>query len=75
MLTNVRVAAKDGWDTDRAIQVWIADHVRALGDRGRILVRPSGTAPLIRVMVEAPTESEATSIAESIAGVVEVTLG
>ncbi len=75
VLTNVRVTAKDGWDTDRAIQASIADHMRALGDRGRILVRPSGTEPLIRVMVEAPTESEASSIAESIAGVVEVTLG
>ncbi len=39
----------------------------ALGERGRVLVRSSGTEPLIRVMVEASTESEATSAAESLA--------
>ncbi len=74
VLANVRVATKDGWDTNEAIQASIAGYERELGDRGRILVRPSGTEPLIRVMVEAPTESEASSIAGSIAGVVESTL-
>ncbi len=74
VLTNVRVASKEGWDTDEAIRSSIASHERELGSRGRILVRPSGTEPLIRVMVEAPTESEATTIAESIASVVESAL-
>ena len=71
VLTNVRVGSKDGWDTDEAIVASIAEWESELGDRGRILVRPSGTEPLIRVMVEAPTESEATAAASSIAGVVE----
>jgi phosphoglucosamine mutase len=40
---------------------------RALGDRGRVLVRPSGTEPLVRVMVEAETEDEARAHAEAVA--------
>jgi phosphoglucosamine mutase len=42
----------------------------ALGDRGRVLVRPSGTEPVVRVMVEAETEREARSHAHAIAGAV-----
>ena len=39
-----------------------------LADRGRVLVRPSGTEPLVRVMVEAPTQAQAGEIADRIAG-------
>ncbi len=74
VLTNVRVESKDGWDTDAAIAESIAEHERQLGSRGRILVRPSGTEPLIRVMVEAPTKSEASAVATSIAEVVATKL-
>jgi phosphoglucosamine mutase len=70
VLTNVRVASKDGWETNPDISAAVAAGKRLLGNRGRVLVRPSGTEPLIRVMVEAPTASEATEVATSIADVV-----
>ena len=41
-----------------------------LGDTGRVLLRPSGTEPLVRVMVEAPTDAEARTVAEELAGAV-----
>lgn len=74
VLTNVRVGSKDGWGTDKGIAKAIAGAEARLGKRGRILVRPSGTEPLIRVMVEAPTASEAEETAASVADVVQARL-
>ena len=48
---------------------------RAFGGTGRILVRSSGTEPLVRVMVEAPTEELARSTADNLAGLVESRYG
>ncbi|KAA3637136.1 MAG: phosphoglucosamine mutase [Armatimonadetes bacterium] len=70
ILLNVRVGSKDGWESDPDIAASVKTAERALGPRGRVLVRASGTEPLIRVMVEAPTAGEATTIAESIIDVV-----
>jgi phosphoglucosamine mutase len=74
VLTNVPVGSKDGWDTHETIAAEIAHHEDTLGSLGRILVRPSGTESLIRVMVEAPTEEEASAVADSIAAVVQESL-
>ncbi|MBR8743597.1 phosphoglucosamine mutase [Nocardiopsis sp. MG754419] len=46
-----------------------------LGDTGRVLIRPSGTEPKVRVMVEAPEPAQATAVAERLAGVVRSALG
>ena len=74
VLVNVRVAERHP-----AIATELADAVAAveaeLGDNGRVLLRPSGTEPLIRVMVEAPTPDLATQMAERLADLVRVRYG
>ena len=56
VLKNIRVADKAAAQKDPDVQTAVADAAAALGDSGRILVRESGTEPLIRVMVEAATK-------------------
>ena len=56
VLKNVRVKDKEAAQADRDVQAEVQKVSDAMGDTGRILVRPSGTEPLIRVMVEAPTD-------------------
>lgn len=55
-LVNVRVTDKTEAQNDAAVQAKVAAVAGELGDRGRILVRESGTEPLLRVMVEAETD-------------------
>ncbi|MBQ9067843.1 MAG: phosphoglucosamine mutase [Eggerthellaceae bacterium] len=70
-LINVRVASKDGWEDNAAIADAVRSAEETLGDTGRVLVRASGTEPLIRVMVEAASAEDAVSHAQAIAQVVE----
>jgi phosphoglucosamine mutase len=70
VLRNVRVATK-GFDAVPLISSELAAAEAELGAGGRVLVRSSGTEPLVRVMVEAPTESEAETIASRLAAAVE----
>ncbi|HEU4399023.1 MAG TPA: hypothetical protein VFU54_14460, partial [Actinomycetota bacterium] len=60
-----------------AAEVWQAVEAEQarLGDRGRVLVRPSGTEPLVRVMVEAETEQTARGVADKLAAVIAAELG
>lgn len=73
-LVNVRVADKSKFPGNAAIQAAVDAARRELGDNGRILVRPSGTEALIRVMAEGPDLSEIERHAESIAGVIRTEL-
>lgn len=57
LLKNVRVADKAAVQANQAVQEAVNRAAEALGDNGRILVRESGTEPLIRVMVEAETDA------------------
>lgn len=57
VLKNVRVKSKPEAQNDLDVQEAVAKMAEMLGDTGRILVRESGTEPVIRVMVEAETES------------------
>lgn len=71
LLVNVKVATKEGWETNEAIKKAIAEGDKELGENGRILVRPSGTEPLIRVMAEGPDQAQLDRICHAIAAVVK----
>ncbi|MBT8197787.1 MAG: phosphoglucosamine mutase, partial [Acidimicrobiia bacterium] len=75
VLQNVRVSDKDGLADASAVWAAVADAERDLGDSGRVLVRASGTEPLVRVMVEAEDEPTARTVATSLSGVVVGALG
>jgi phosphoglucosamine mutase len=74
-LVNVRVAKREA--LEEAAEVWAAveRESQGLDGRGRVLVRPSGTEPLVRVMVEAPDEDECEEITARLVHVVEREIG
>ena len=74
VLVNVRIPTRDPGLIDELAPA-VAEVEARLGDTGRVLLRPSGTEPLIRVMVEAPTDTEARAAADELAAVVAEVAG
>lgn len=74
-LVNVRVADKSKWKENAAIDQAIRKVEEELGDNGRVLVRPSGTESLIRVMAEGPDKAQVEAYVHDIAGVIQQELG
>jgi phosphoglucosamine mutase len=74
MMINVKIDK----DVDLSKMANVQDAVRTaeseLGDKGRILLRPSGTEPLVRVMVEGEIETQVNAIAQSLANEVRSSL-
>lgn len=71
VVINVRGVDKLRAGIDKEVQGAVTAAAQELGDTGRVLLRPSGTEPVVRVMVEAPTDEQAASIAESLAAKVQ----
>jgi phosphoglucosamine mutase len=75
VLINVADVKKDKLDESAAIAKAVATAESTLGENGRVLLRASGTEPLVRVMVEASSDNLAQDIATSLAAVVKAELG
>ena len=70
-LVNVEIGDRDAVADAAGLWAEVEKENAALEGRGRVLVRPSGTEPLVRVMVEAPDQAECEAIAERLAAVVQ----
>ena len=75
VMINVPNVNKLRASLDPVLQQAVTAAGRELGDTGRVLLRPSGTEPLVRVMVEAATTEQAREVAERLAEVVKTRLG
>jgi phosphoglucosamine mutase len=75
VLINVPNVAKEKLTTSQAVNAAVAKAEATLGEAGRVLLRASGTEPLIRVMVEAASDNLAQEIAASLAATVKAELG
>ena len=74
VLVNCRVGSRDGWDTNPRIAAAISEAEEKLAGNGRLLVRPSGTEPLIRVMMEGQNEDELHIMANRLADIIKLEL-
>jgi phosphoglucosamine mutase len=68
-LLNVRLAPDVDWRAHQAFQTAIKQTEQRLGQNGRVLIRPSGTEPVLRIMVEAMDQSTAESSAQALADI------
>lgn len=75
ILLNVKDVAKDKLEGNQAIKAAVAKSEAELNGAGRVLLRASGTEALVRVMVEASTDTLASSVAEDLAEIVKKELG
>jgi phosphoglucosamine mutase len=73
-LLNVRGVDKDAIDHNKVIQAAVVEEEKELAGLGRVLLRKSGTEPVVRVMVEAPTREQAIGVATRLAEVVKTEL-
>jgi phosphoglucosamine mutase len=74
-LVNVRVHDREALQRSESVTAAIRAEDEALAGRGRVLVRASGTEPLVRVMVEAPTDAEAREVCDRLVALVQRELG
>ena len=74
-LVNVRVRDRGAIDGAERVHDAVREAERQLAGRGRVLIRASGTEPLVRVMVEAPTEDEADALCTQLVALVQSELG
>ena len=74
-LVNVKVRDRGAIEDANGVWAAVEEQSKRLEGRGRVLVRPSGTEPLVRVMVEAPQENECQEIVDLLANVVEAEIG
>ena len=66
-LINVKLAAGQDWKKNETLAIETRKAEAELGNHGRVLIRPSGTEPLVRVMVEARDAHMAKKMAERLA--------
>jgi phosphoglucosamine mutase len=74
VLINVRVRDREALEQSERVHAAVQRESAALAGRGRVLLRPSGTEPLVRIMVEAPALTEAQGVSDRLAALVEAEL-